>query len=287
MEEIATYRQIYKYDPTRTISLRNYFARDMKRRFNELITVLKKSIITNDCFGLHPISIFQMIPASQNSMAYKDSSEKLALFALWLQDQIDRGIINIGTFNIVGTGIQNAWMNPYIRDAYERGVIRARQELRKVVKEIPTIDESGGIRITMQNPKHNDLIALLYIRIVNELKGLTESMKASILYILAQGITAGDSAEVLAEKLSAIVPLARAEMIARTAIIMAFAEGQLTEFENWGIKEVSLLIEWQTVGDEKVCLRCAKHEGEVFTIAEARGKIPLHPNCRCSWSIIS
>ena len=58
MEDIATYKQIYRYDPTRTLVLRNYFARDMKRRFNELITVLKKSIITNDCFGLHPISIF-------------------------------------------------------------------------------------------------------------------------------------------------------------------------------------------------------------------------------------
>ena len=72
-------------------------------------------------------------------------------------------------------------------------------------------------------------------------------------------------------------------MIARTAIIMAFAEGQLTEFENWGVTGVTAEVEFATAGDDKVCNKCASMEGQVYTIAEARGVIPIHRNCRCMW----
>jgi SPP1 gp7 family putative phage head morphogenesis protein len=275
MEDIATYQhiQIYQYDPTRTTFLRNKFARDVKRRFNELITVINKSVAVNDCFGLKPIQIFQMIPASQNSMKQRNSSEKLALFALWLQDQIDRGIIQSNT----------AWTDAYVLEAYKRGIIRSRYEMQKAGYDVPTMEESGGITTSMQNPKHHDLVTLLYLRIVNDMKGVTEAMKASILFILAQGLAANDSAEVLAQKLTAVIPLKRAEMIARNAVIIAFAEGQLTEFELWGVDEVGIMAEWQTMLDEKVCSRCSAMEGQLFTIDEARGMIPLHPNCRCLW----
>jgi hypothetical protein len=72
-------------------------------------------------------------------------------------------------------------------------------------------------------------------------------------------------------------------MIARTEIINAHAEGQLDSFDMLGVEEVGVVAEWATAGDDRVCEECASIEGELFTVDEARGMIPLHPNCRCAW----
>jgi SPP1 gp7 family putative phage head morphogenesis protein len=160
--------------------------------------------------------------------------------------------------------------------------------MKKAGYDVPTLEETGGIDMVMRNPNHREMLLLLYARMVGNMKGLTDAMKVSILNILAQGLATNDSPEELVKKLSAIIPLARAATIARDAVIMAFAEGQLTEFESWGVTQVGIEAEviWQTIGDEKVCTRCHAMEGKVFTISEARGKIPLHSHCRCSWVLV-
>ena len=54
-------------------------------------------------------------------------------------------------------------------------------------------------------------------------------------------------------------------------------------YEEAGIKGVKAKVEWVTAGDDRVCEECAGLEAEVFTLDQARGLIPLHPNCRCAW----
>jgi hypothetical protein len=42
--------------------------------------------------------------------------------------------------------------------------------------------------------------------------------------------------------------------------------------------------EWSTADDDAVCDDCQDAADESpYTIDEARGMIPLHPNCRCAW----
>ena len=48
MNEVITYQQVRKYDPTHTTALRNSFSREMRKRFTELAIVVKKSIVDND-----------------------------------------------------------------------------------------------------------------------------------------------------------------------------------------------------------------------------------------------
>ena len=71
--------------------------------------------------------------------------------------------------------------------------------------------------------------------------------------------------------------------LARTEVINAYTEGTLDSYERLGVEEVQGRAEWSTAGDDRVCPQCAGMEGAVFTIREARGLIPLHPNCRCAW----
>jgi SPP1 gp7 family putative phage head morphogenesis protein len=99
---------------------------------------------------------------------------------------------------------------------------------------------------------------------------------------LAHGKGAGTIARELYKNVSSL-SRARAWTIARTEIINAHAEGQLDAFEKLGIEKVGAELEWSTAGDDIVCTKCEEMNGEVFTVEEARGMIPLHPNCRCAW----
>lgn len=57
------------------------------------------------------------------------------------------------------------------------------------------------------------------------------------------------------------------------------AENYLTRLEEYGIKNV----QWAAIMDERTCELCAMEDMGEMSIHEARGRIPLHPNCRCAW----
>lgn len=64
----------------------------------------------------------------------------------------------------------------------------------------------------------------------------------------------------------------REKMIARTEVSRAVSEGSLTAYE-----EANVNVEWITRG-ALACDICAPLDGQLFTVSEARGKIPAHPN---------
>jgi hypothetical protein len=71
----------------------------------------------------------------------------------------------------------------------------------------------------------------------------------------------------------------RTESIARTESSRANAEGSLNVYEAEEVK-----VEWIAVtGNDFDPENCQDNDGEVFSIAEARGRIPVHPNCECIW----
>jgi SPP1 gp7 family putative phage head morphogenesis protein len=295
MCEVATYQQAKKIDPTQTTLLRNYFARDMDKRFTELALMVKRSVYNNDCFGLKKSDLQgnQMQPLSEEELKYKNSSEKIALFLLWLQTQVDRGILSSVNF-------QDPWTNKYVYEAYKRGVIRSHFELIKAGYKIPTIEELGGIENVLKNIYHAERLSLLEGKVFTDLKGITDAMSSQISRILTEGFLNGETSAMLARKLVAtingtgmgdlgitdtlgrFIPAARrAEMLARTEIVRAFNLATVQEYRNWGVYEISVLAEWTTQKDEKVCPKCAPMDGKVFTLDEIELLLPFHPLCRC------
>ncbi|MHA1290962.1 MAG: hypothetical protein ACTSPB_26575, partial [Candidatus Thorarchaeota archaeon] len=64
------------------------------------------------------------------------------------------------------------------------------------------------------------------------------------------------------------------QMIARTETASALSEGTLQGFGQIGIKRV------QGVADEEACEYCLENiDGKVYTLDEASGLIPAHPQC--------
>jgi len=304
MEEVATYTETFRknYDPTHTTALRNAFAKAMRRRFVELTRVIKTSVDTNDCFGLRREGIhsLQMNPATPESFAFARSQQKVEAFMKWMQEQVDKGILTIGEFKQIGEAVEKAWTDLYIYDSYKRGVIRARYELKKAGFDIPSIEDTGGVVMSMSTPFHIDRLGLLFTRVYNDLKGITAAMDMQISRILAQGMADGDGPALLARKLIAtingtkmgdlgitdtlgrFIPAARrAEILARTEIIRAHHVAMVQEYRNWGLEGVYVKAEWRTAGDDRVCEKCAPMEGKIFTLDEIEGLIPFHPLCRC------
>ena len=297
-------------DPTRTTSLRNAFARQMLKRFAKLRALITKAIVEEDVFGLNEATIITFQTPGIRRFQFLRSAEKVNAFMEWLRTEINNEILQVSQFSQVGTGIEAAWSNQYISDSYRRGVNRARVQLRQGKFGVPTMDESGGLDLSLSSPFHVDRLGLLYSRTFNELRGITNAMDQTISRVLTLGIADGSNPKVIARMLNHAIkgsgstldlPISyinprtkrlvqytmpaerRAVIMARTEIIRAHAEAQLQEYKNWGVEGVTVKAEWITAGDNRVCNQCADLEGSVFTIEEATNKIPLHAQCRCAW----
>lgn len=289
---IQTYATSYQYDPTRTTVLRNTFAADMARRFKELITVITKTVVERDAFGL---STNQMISPLPNAFDFPLSVDKVEAFMEWLQQQIDAGILEVGSFP-TGNVSRYAWTNKYILDSYKRGLLRARSELKKAGYDVTPMN----IDSLMGTPFHMDRVGLLFIRAFEELKGVTNDMSKQISKILSQGMVDGDGPILMAKKLKSVIDgissvdlgvtdtlgrfipaKRRAEMIARTEVIRAHHQATINEYKSWGAAGVNVQAEFRTAGDNRVCSECLSLEGETFDLETAMYIIPVHPMCRC------
>lgn len=277
-------------DPTQTAGLRARFVREMERRFNELGKVIWESIVKQDCFGLQKkkeengIGILSLTPTRQGQFAFKRSSQKIEAFMAWLNEQENAGILEIVRRPGAMQGIERAWSDIWIQSAYQKGVIRARKELKNMDPKIPMIDDFGGIKGIMNQPFHADRLGALYTRSFSELKGIDDAMDQQISRILTEGIMNGKNPKVIARDLLNRVDKigkTRARTLARTEIIRAHHIANITEYKNWGVQGVTIKAEWSTAG-HGVCPVCSELSGKVFTLEEIEPMIPKHPNCRCA-----
>lgn len=294
---IATNIQVNAYDPTRTLTLREQWAREMRVRFERLNSVVMETIHDNDAFGLLAT---HMTAAERRQFDSPTSRGKVEAFMSWLAEQQQDGILEVRRMVRDGADIDQAWTDVYITDSYERGVQRARTELRQAGYNVPTIEETGGVRASMSGPIHADRLGVLYTRAFNELKGVTAAMDQQISRVLTDGIAQGKHPRRLAremrrvitgrgedlgitDKLGRYIPAKRrAEMIARTEIIRAHHKAQIMEYKNWEVEGVHVVAEWSTMGDFRVCDECeALERGGPYTLEEIEDMIPRHPICRC------
>lgn len=283
-----------RLDPTRTTLIRGQFQAELRRRillFRRNVRIFFSPEVDALALRQKP-NVFSLLaqPAWREYQFLTDAG-KLQAFSRWLAQQIDEDIlrtVNEGWQAPLGSIATGPWTSKYIESAYRRGVLNAFLSARKARGEMDESQEQF-LRRAFAQPELLSKVQLLATRSFEQLKGFTAQMAQELNRILAQGMADGRGPAAIAremmEKIEGLT-MARAMRIARTETIYAHAEGQLDSFEELEIEEIGLLAEWVTAGDNKVCPLCAALEGRTFTIDEARGKIPLHPNCRCSWTTV-
>lgn len=293
---LSVHARVNRVDPTKTLGIQNRFVSDFKRRFKKVTREIIETVVSKDVFGMRPTTY-----VSPREFAFLTSPEKINAFMAWLNMLVENEILQVGYMNQLGRASQEAWTNIYVLDSYKRGVLRARYEMKKAGYDVPSIEQTGGIEASMSLPFHIDRVGLLYIRAFNELKGITSAMDVQISKVLAQGMIDGDGPRMVARKLVKTITgigedlgitdtlgryipaMRRAEMLARTEMIRAHHIAMIQEYRNWELSGVYVLAEFLTAGDDRVCPICAgiEAQGKEYTLDEAEGLIPVHPQCRC------
>lgn len=209
--------------------------------------------------------------------AFETDAAKLKLFRAHLKELFGQQLTD-----------EELWRK-YSERGFLHGAGRAFEDARKRGSSESADFYAGGkdqfLRSAFGSPVGRERLEALTARTFTDIEGVADDAAVKVGRILADGLVRGASPRELADDIADALETSerRAETIARTELIRAHAEGQLTSLEALGIEEVGAQVEWTTAGDEKVCSACSALEGVVFSIAEARGKLPLHPNCRCAW----
>lgn len=273
-----------KVDPTRTAGLRRRWIADIMRAMTQFMAELQALIVTQDAFGLvdpGPLK-FNASKVDPNvpfrAYAFQTSDQKLASFNSWLDTALEKG-----QFTMDGT--------EYVKSAYKQGVVRGyidknALDMVSAPRGYAAASQAAFLDSAFNTSEALSKIKLLATRQFENMKGLTQTMKSRMGMILAKGLANGNHPSKIAAEMRrdiGILTRGRALTIARTEIIHAHAEGQLDSMEKMGVDEVGAMVEWNTAGDSRVCDKCAALEGQVYTVKEARGLLPLHPNCRCAW----
>jgi len=289
-------------DPTRTTLLRQQLGRDLAKRFRRLRGEIRRLVAVEDAFGLRqPASVKRLLsrnaaPVFNVRFAFETDAGKQDGFRRWLKERVELGIFEVPEENQA-----TPWLSDYITSGYRKGVVRAFNDASIAAQkksfghyageELNYLDFTAGtkeafIESAFLGPTAVGQLEALHNRAFGELRGVTGSMGQSMGRVLADGLAAGSSADALADRLNeqmVILENTRVKMIARTEIIRSHAEGQLDAFERMGVEQLTVMAEWHTAQDGKVCRKCGPLQGMVLRIGEARGMLPRHPNCRCSW----
>lgn len=270
----------------------------MGRRFRELRTIIRKAVVERDVLGLSNIQTQQELPGYK-AFDFTRSSDKIEAFMKWLEKMEEVGILELIKFPSLAGSPGDPWTNIYIKRAYEKGIERGTEELRRAGFIVPSIEAVGGIAVVFNQPFHADRVALLFTRVFRNLKGITDAMDNQISTVLAQAMVEGVNPNTAAkwltrtisgpmgdlsikDSLGRFIPAERrAKILARTEIIRAHHLATIQTYRDWAVEEVIVKAEWSTARDDRVCSICAPLDGKVFELDEIEGMIPRHPQCRC------
>lgn len=260
-------------DPTRTTSLRQQFEADAKRRFTKLKKAIRHRVGELDGFGLR---------ANRGEFEFTRTTDKVGAFMDWLnEEQIANGLSVRQGANI-SRSAETAWTSTYVESSYVRGLNQASARLRKAGAAV----EQRWIDAAFRRPIHADRLGIAYTRTFTELKGITDAMDQQVSRVLAEGLARGAGPLDIARQINNRVDkigITRARMLARTEVINAHADATLNTYVEAGLAGVDVVAEWLTAAN--ACPECVALEADgPYTIEQARGMIPVHPNCRCAWA---
>lgn len=300
-----------KKDPTSTITLRAAYVSQFRKRFFYIMSLIRQSIVKNDCFGLRStswvataqeVSISErwkhgLSPIGPQAFRFNTNEEKMSRFLDWLSKVEEQALFQIVGGPVGDLGSNPIWQNLYIQRAYKKGIAWAR---RNIVRDSEVLDSLGKTRrdidasmdsVTekLSAPVSVDRLKVAYTRAYNDLRGITAAMDAEISRVLAEGLALGENPVVIARKINKRVKNVgyhRAVLLARTEVIRAHHLASIQEYRDYEVEGVKVLAEWTTARDSRVCERCRKLDfnrtGKLWPLDVIEHLIPLHPQCRCA-----
>jgi hypothetical protein len=271
-----------KIDPSRTALLRRRYAAELQRRFEELRQKQKRELA-----ALLLLLLGRGVSADERLNHYTNGINTWA------------SAILLGTDPKQPTHLPRVWwFTPFIAAAYQQGLRRAYEDAGQAdfTPEQKATAATGFMAVALHRPARQAKLRLLTARTYENLKGIVGIMVAELARTAATDLSADDSQRQLQADLNKVIYRTVSRRVrpgAAAEIVGAQAEGQLDGYEDLGVTEVGAEVEWVTragpgasfaeMTKAHVCPKCQAMSGRRFTIKQARGLIPAHPFCFCSW----
>ena len=248
-------------DPSRTHKIARIYEEELIFRYNRLAQDIHDYVIESWDKELKfsesdkPLLIFD---------APNDEDPK---FRRWFRSKVKEGISG------------SKWSKKYTDAAYRKGI----RNSYSILKTAKSFDEVQAIQ---KQAAHVTASEKAFKRNHSGLGKINAAISTKISSHVAEGVLKDLKSDVVAKKIKKDVQgisASRARMLARTEMASAQAEGTLATFKEAGVAQVKNVAEFNTAGDGNVCARCEALSGMQYSIEEAHGIIPVHPNCRCTW----
>ena len=265
-----------RVDPTRTISLTRDWEREFIRRWNRVITEIRKEVVHKDGFGLK---------TNAGRFQFDSNPQRVLAFTAWITSQMDRHLFGGTLSQSYDEASDRFWGNSWANTAYRRGLLNAAGQIRKAGGSV----DREYVERAVSRGRHYDAMKQVHSRAFEKLKGITEEVARQIGEAIAEQLGLGKGVNEITKAIVDRVDTigkTRARLIARTEVISAYNEAELNVYEDAALHGVVLIPEWVTAGDSRVCERCKAAAERKWTIETARGALPLHPRCRCAWAPI-
>jgi SPP1 gp7 family putative phage head morphogenesis protein len=266
--------------------LRKAFFAAFSKRFMKLKGEINRLMIEEDALGMKRIHRVENV-----RWAFRTTPDKLKEFQAWLAASIDDVLLDAAA--------EEAYWEAYVAQGYAKG---AERSFTEVMARKPRWGPGEGafysgakaqfLAESFTSPVATGKVKLIAGRVFTDLKDITDGMSAKISRTLTEGLVQGQSPREVARRMNKEVDIGRARSlrIARTETIRAHAEGQLDSMERLGVDQIGVAVEWSTSkmgvtakGYPSPCELCAPLQGVVMKLKEARGLLPRHPNCMCSY----
>lgn len=251
-----------RLDPTGCMDLRRKLMTLHRIAVSRWRSDLHHLIVGEDVLGI-----------GRNSLIPMEPSERVERFTAYARSSVARSFdLRVGVSRLMDK-------------AYSRGFLKAYGEEKR---EIPATS-------------HPRASSLYVTQFLNDVVAITEATLQQIVRSISVGVVSSQApGKVYRAALVTLrkIPLQRLTISGQTLITQAFNHGRLDAYSELGVEKVGVraehmpgkpvldartdrLVALQTAGDDHVCSICEDLEGEEYTIEEARGVIPVHPNCRC------
>jgi len=250
----------------------------MNRRFLELARDVRAS------FAVGALTVNEA--AGQGDFDRPTLTQRVQAFRAWLQAQIGSTILELATPFL--QRIRGHWQERFIQAAYLRGITSVESELRaagELSAPVPSIE------VALRSGIHKETLDLMNARVFEGLRGITDDMAAKLSDIFSRALIEGVGTGVIAKRITdeiRSISKRRAMVMARTEIVRVYSESRLNTMERNSVGGVTAEVEavFTTAGDARVCQICTDLSGKTYTIQEARGIIPRHAQCRCTWQSV-
>jgi len=252
-----------------------------------------------------PTPVTNTLIFNQEEWRYLSDERKLEALKEWIRYRTGWLFLKHADDDAAST-----WLGEYIKQAHQRGLKRSwddwrrptgmlmlpkdeKERMRQVAERAMQQGQlSEFMRQSFGGPTPLERVKLLAMRTYDSLEGVSEDMSHDISRVMLDGAIMGINPRDIGMQLNKLINgyKNRGTAIARTEIVRAFNEGALDGYENMGAKAIGVQVEWTTsglghtaLGNPSPCHKCAPLAGLVLTIEEARGLLPRHPNCLCSF----